>query len=142
MKKDRIINLSMAAAVIGLLDSLYLTWIKIGHKEALCAGIGDCDTVNASSFSEIGGIPIAVFGAGAYVALLFLFWLEKNKEEHRENAVMLGFGIILIGVLYSAYLTYVEVAILHAICPYCVLSAIMLVLLFIMSIIRLKDQLA
>ncbi len=55
---------------------------------------------------------------------------------------MLLFGITLVGVLYSAYLTYVELAILHAVCPYCVVSAIVMVILFVAMLIRLKEDFA
>ena len=49
------------AAGIGLADSVYLSWLKLASKEC---GVGACDFVNASRYSEIGGIPIALFGGG------------------------------------------------------------------------------
>ncbi|RME07803.1 MAG: hypothetical protein D6803_02905, partial [Anaerolineae bacterium] len=48
---------AIVLAAIGLIDSLYLTWIKLAHKTAACAGIGDCEAVNTSIYSQIGGVP-------------------------------------------------------------------------------------
>jgi len=121
-------------AMVGLIDSIYLAWLKIADATAACGNIGDCESVNSSPYAEVAGIPIALFGAGAYLLILISFYMEPRAEIWRENAPLIVFGISLAGVLYSAYLTYVEVAILHAVCPYCVLSAIVLVVLLVSSI--------
>ncbi len=131
-------RIMIVSAIIGLLDSIYLAYIKISHQEAICAGIGDCDVVNSSVYAEIGGFPIALLGAGAYVVLIFLLIYENREGFLEANAQLMTFGIILMGVLYSAYLTYIEIAVLHAICPYCVISAIVMVIMFIASIYRLR----
>ncbi|HEX9596584.1 MAG TPA: vitamin K epoxide reductase family protein [Anaerolineales bacterium] len=130
----------MALASIGLLDALYLTWIKLSGEEALCAGVGDCSTVNASRYSEIAGIPIAVFGGAAYLVMLLILVYKDRVEFLRDNGAMLLVGISLAGVLYSAYLTYIELYVIHAICPYCVLSAIVLVLMLITSILYFREE--
>jgi len=128
---------SIVLSLMGLADSIYLSYLKLADATAACAGIGDCESVNNSPYSEIAGIPIAILGAGAYVVIILLFVLEKRAEFWRDSVPMIVFGLSLTGVLYSAYLTYVEVAILHAICPYCVISAIILVALLGISVVRL-----
>jgi uncharacterized membrane protein len=130
----------MLFAVIGFIDSAYLTWIKLANQEALCAGIGDCESVNTSVYSEIGGIPIALLGVGAYLVILVLVILEDKIEFLQSNAWFGIFGISLVGVLYSGFLTYIEVAVLHAICPFCVLSAVVVLLIFVLSIIRISKD--
>jgi uncharacterized membrane protein len=135
--KDRNLRIALGVlSVIGLLDSAYLAYIKLANATASCAGIGDCDAVNSSQYAEIFGIPIALLGAGAYLAMLVLLFMERRGKFWRDQTPLLLFVLTLIGVLYSAYLTYVEVAILHAICPYCVLSAIVLVIMFAISVYR------
>ena len=134
-RKLRIFSLILAG--LGLLDSVYLIWVKIANRYALCGPIGDCESVNSSQYSEIYGVPIALFGAGAYLALILLLWFESRGGGWQEYGPMLVFGISFAGVLYSAYLTYIEIAVLRAICPYCVVSAIALVLLLILAILRL-----
>ena len=123
-------------ALIGLLDSVYLTYIKLANATASCAGIGDCDAVNSSQYAEIFGIPIALLGAGAYLTILFILIMEPRGGFWNAQGPLLVFLISLIGVMYSAYLTYIEIWVLYAICPYCVLSAIVLVLMLILSVFR------
>jgi len=139
MSSSSLRNTSIVAAVVGFVDSVYLTWIKLAHLEVICSDIGDCEKVNTSPYSEIAGIPVALFGAGAYVIILILFFLENRSGFWEENSALNIFGVSLIGVLYSGYLTYIEIAIIHAICPYCVLSAIAILIIFIISIFRLRQ---
>lgn len=129
-------------SIIGLIDSLYLTWVKLSHTEAACLpGIGNCETVNSSRYASLYGIPIALLGAGAYLAIIFVLYLEQRKGFFAEIGLYVVFGMSLIGVLYSAYLTYIELAVLHAVCPYCVISAFTMLFVFILTLIRLiKDQ--
>jgi uncharacterized membrane protein len=83
-------------------------------------GIGDCWTVNNSMYSEFLGIPVALFGAAAYLSILGLLWLEVRNSFWSSNSPLMLFGITLFGVLISGYLTYIEVAVIHAVCPFCV----------------------
>jgi len=129
--------ISYILATIGLIDSAYLTWVKISHTEVFCGTSGECQTVSNSSYAEIARIPIALLGMGAYLVLIILLYLEQQQGFWSANVPLIIFGITLAGTLYSAYLTYIEVAVLYAICPYCVLSAIVMVLLLIVAIIRL-----
>jgi uncharacterized membrane protein len=131
---------SVVLAVIGLIDSIYLVWVKFTDQYALCGPIGNCESVNTSQYSEIWGIPIALLGAGAYIVIIILLLLENRSELMGEYSPLIVFGISLIGVLYSIYLTYIEVAVLRAICPYCVISAVVLVLLLVLSTIRILQS--
>lgn len=127
----------MLLAGIGLVDSIYLSWLKISDTYAFCGPVGDCESVNTSPYAEVMGIPVALLGAGAYLSILALLFLEIRGGFWEEYGSMLVFGISLAGVLYSAYLTYIEIAVLRAICPYCVVSAVALVLLLLFTILRL-----
>jgi uncharacterized membrane protein len=136
--RDQTLKLAIyITSVIGLVDALYLTWVKLTHRVAFCGTYGGCETVNTSSYASILGIPIAVFGAGAYLVILILLFLENRGQFWKENSPILVFGITLVGVLYSIYLTYIEIAVLHAICPYCVVSGIAMLVLFFLAILRL-----
>lgn len=131
-------NLSIALAAIGLIDSLYLMIIKLTNNKGLCLqGIGDCWTVNTSRYSEISGIPISILGALAYLAILVLLYLETREGFWNEYSSIFVFGIALTGTLYSAYLTYLEIAVIKAICPFCVISAVVITALLVISIIRM-----
>jgi uncharacterized membrane protein len=63
--------------------------------------------------------------------------MDARSVSFRYTALLVQFGLALIGVLYSAYLTYLELAVIHAICPYCVVSAVVLTILLIISSFRL-----
>lgn len=136
-KKLRITAYILAG--IGLLDSIYLTWVDLTHSKAYCGGSGDCQTVANSPYSEVAGIPIALFGIGAYLVIIGLLYLETRGGSWRNYSPLIIFGISFAGVIYSAYLTFLEIWVIRAICPYCVVSAIIMLLLFIISIVRLAQ---
>jgi uncharacterized membrane protein len=131
-------RLALIFSVVGLLVALYLVFIKFFPTSSLCVGAGGCEAVNTSIYSEIAGIPIAALGALAYAFILALLLLETRVRLVEEWGPLVVFGVTLAGTLYSAYLTYIEVAVLHAICPYCVTSAVVMVLLFAVASIRLR----
>ncbi len=136
-RRDWLRWISLALAGAGALDSIYLTYIKLAHaRAAFCTVGGGCDIVNSSAYSEIGGIPIAVFGLALYLALLALLALENRVGLFREYSRLAVFGLALTGTLYSAYLTYLELYVIHAICPYCVVSAVIVTVILVLSIIR------
>ena len=128
---------SILIAAIGLADSLYLSIVKVMDTEVYCGGSSQCETVNASIYSEFAGIPIAFLGAGAFLVILGLLVFENRSAFLRENSALIIFGLTLAGTLYSIYLTYIEIAVLRAICPYCVVSAVAQLLLLVIAIFRL-----
>src|SRR3990170_8947128 len=125
-------------AIAGLLDSVYLSYIKLANQTASCDLIGDCEKVNNSRYAVIGGVPIAVLGAAGYLLILGLLYLDRPSAGGREPVRLAVFGVTLAGTLYSIYLTYLELFVLKAICPFCVVSAAAMVGLFVLSLIRLK----
>jgi uncharacterized membrane protein len=133
-------RISVILVVIGLLVSIYMTIYKITSNDALCLGSGDCSTVNASRYSEVYGIPVATIGIAGYFALLLVHWYERRDKFFEKNGPMLSFGMALTGFLFTVYLIYVEFAILHAICPFCLTSQFAISIIFVISIIRLVRQ--
>ena len=122
-------------ALIGIFVASYLTYIHWFPESNLCTGLGDCETVNASRWSTIRGFPIAALGLGMYVIILGLsFYRLRSQSEPHSFIVPAIFGLSLVGVLYSAYLTYIELFVIYAICPYCVASAIIVTLIFGLSV--------
>ncbi len=125
-------------AALGILDSLYLSYVKIFEAKPFCAGIGDCETVNSSPYSVFAGVPIAFLGVGMYTVVLLLALLAPRLPRSLAPYVPLAtFAIGLGGVLYSAYLTYLELYVIEAICIYCVISAILVTLIFATSLVWL-----
>ena len=129
---------SILLAILGLIDASYLLWIKLSQNQALCfVGVGDCISVNNSKYSSWFGIPVAVIGMSGYLIILILALLEKRNRFFESNGLLLVFGATLIGVMFSGYLTYIEVAVLRTICPFCVISALIMLSLFILTLTRL-----
>jgi uncharacterized membrane protein len=124
-------------SVVGLIDSAYLAWIKVTGSTAICSGIGDCEAVNNSPYSELYGVPIAFLGGLFYLTIMGLLVLEWYRIIPGDWARYATFGLAMIGVLYSVYLTYLEVAVLEAICPFCVVSAVVAILLLAGTSIRI-----
>jgi len=130
--------LSLGLAGIGLAVSIYLAWVKLTGNVASCGSVGDCESVNNSRYAEFAGVPIALLGALGYVAVLALLGAEGRFPRLAEGTRLAVFGVSLIGTLYSAYLSYIEVAVLRAICPYCVISALAMTAILVLGILRLR----
>jgi uncharacterized membrane protein len=131
---------SIALTVIGLLVSIYMTIYKLTSNASMCLGSGDCSTVNASQYSEVNGIPVAAIGVIGYLAILAALLFEKRIAFLRDNGTMLVFGMSLTGFIFTVWLIYVEIALLRAICPFCVTSQIAMTILFILAVVRLIRQ--
>ncbi|HMK08139.1 MAG TPA: vitamin K epoxide reductase family protein [Anaerolineales bacterium] len=137
-KRDWTWMTAVVLAAIGLVDSLYLSYIKLANQTASCAVIGDCATVNNSRFASIGGVPIALLGVAGYLLILVLLVFDRPGRGEHEAIRFALFGVTLAGTLYSIYLTYLEVFVLRAMCPFCVLSALAMTGLFLISLVRLR----
>ncbi len=128
---------AIAVSVIGIGISIYMTIFKLTSNDAMCLGNGGCSVVNASRYSEIYGIPVAVFGLGGYFGIVAAMFLETRLKFFKQNGNLLACGMSLTGVLFTAYLTYLEIYVIQAICPFCVASAIAISLVFVLTLIRL-----
>lgn len=131
---------NMFSAIAGMAISIYMFIYKIYGIDAMCLGNGGCSTVNASPYSEIYGIPVAIVGFIGYLAIIVTLILENHVSFFEENGPLLEFGMGLAGVVYSAYLTYLEFYVIHAVCPFCLVSAIAITLCFVFALIRLIKQ--
>ena len=117
-------------AVVGICIALYLTLYKFGVIGVLSCSIGSCEMVNTSKWSMLLGLPIAAWGLAAYAALLVL--AIAGGTEARENSVPIARMLVALAgfsVLFSAWLTYLELFVIHAICIWCVTSAVLWVVI-------------
>ncbi len=128
---------SLALVIVGLLVSIYMTIYKLTSNDSMCLGSGDCSTVNASIYSEVNGIPVAAVGVFGYLAILGVLLFENRNSFFRQNGTLMIFGMALTGFIFTVWLIYVEIALLKAICPFCVTSQVAMTLIFIMAVIRL-----
>jgi uncharacterized membrane protein len=126
---------SAALALVGLLVSLYLWLWKIGTLGVLACGDGACERVQLSRYGAIAGVPVAFFGVVGYLAILgvSLAGLQEpllRKRWPTQTVLVLA----ALGVAFSAYLTYLEAAVLRAWCRWCIISAVIITLIFVVAV--------
>jgi uncharacterized membrane protein len=131
---------SVALVVLGLAVSIYMTIYKVLNADAMCLGSGDCSTVNASRYSEVNGIPVALIGILGYLAILATHFFENRNRFFKQNSALMIFGMALTGFIFTVWLVYVEIAILKAFCPFCVTSQTAMTIIFMIAVIRLIRQ--
>ena len=130
MRLNALIGLSAA----GVAMAVYLTWVALAtDAEPFCSGIGSCSEVQSSEYATVLGIPIAAFGLAMYAGLLALT-LVRRLQGDRPLLAAWTFALALSGVLYSAYLTYLELFVLEAICVWCVASAVLVAVIFVLTV--------
>ena len=126
-------------ALLGLLVSFYMLAYALGWTGSVMCGLGDCEKVQSSAYSRIGSFPVAGLGVAGYLVLMALAFLGLQPSYHKSRLVPLGLLVGgLLGVVFSAYLTYLEAFVIHAWCQWCVSSAIIMVLAFLASLPELR----
>jgi uncharacterized membrane protein len=122
-------------ALIGAFISFYLMAYSLGWMGSLICGMSSCETVQQSSYSKIGPVPVAAIGLAGYLVLLILaiLGLQPGRRGSKPIGMLLVAGGF-VGVAFSAYLTFLEVAVIHAWCIWCVTSAILITLIFVASL--------
>ena len=118
-------------AVVGFGVATYLTYIHYAGIKPACTAGQSCLKVQTSIWSKVDGVPVALLGLIGYIGILGSL-LVPDREESRVATL----GLTVIGVGFSAYLTYRELFSIHAICEWCVSSAVILTLLLIGAIVR------
>jgi uncharacterized membrane protein len=127
----------MSAAFLslaGLFISGYLYLYKIGKIGSLACGAGGCETVQLSSWSRFAGLDVSLIGILGYAGLLGLSLaaLQPSLAFQRWPATLLA-ALAGFGVAFTAYLTYLELFVIHTICRWCVASAVIIVGIFVAS---------
>jgi uncharacterized membrane protein len=130
-------------SLAGIFLATYLTLYKLGYLEALACGTGSCEVVQASRWSKLWGQPVALWGVGFYLAMFALSL--AGSVGRLAGSRLVGTGLVLTsgwGLLFSGWLTWVELATLHAICRYCVVSALLVLALFVLSVLDARHPAA
>src|SRR5262245_24231719 len=128
----------LTISLIGVGIAVYLTVVKLIGVAPICGPSGGCETVEASRYSSVLGIPVALFGIGysAVVAALAVNW---NRAGPRPW-LLWAYGLGLIGLLVEAYLVYLELFVIHAICLWCVGYGITVLGGWLVTVIALRRR--
>jgi uncharacterized membrane protein len=128
-------------SLLGLFVSAYLYLYKIGRIGSLACGTGECETVQASVWSRFAGVEVALIGVIGYsvLVLLGLASLQPGLSRSRWPADLLAW-LSGLGVLFSVYLTYLELFVIHAICRWCVGSALIITGVFVLALLAKRSN--
>ena len=115
-------------ALVGLGIATYLTIVHYTGAEPVCAVNHGCETVQKSKYADLAGVPVALIGLVGYVGIL------ASLLFRGETGRLIRVGLTAVGFLFSAYLTYLELFEIHAICQWCVASAVIMTALLIVCV--------
>lgn len=132
MTATRIVTWRLVTGVLVVCGIAVATYLTVIHYDtgALVCTVGDCHAVQTSKYSTLGPIPVALLGLGMYLAIGVISVGRWRRPDLASTLTMASFAIVLAGVIYAAYLTYLELNVIHAICQWCVLSALITLGLF------------
>lgn len=127
-------------ALVGLFVALYLWLYQIGVAGELKCGAGGCDTVQTSKWAKFLGVPVALYGVVGYLAILGVALAALRPAALSRRGPTLALAALASGgVLFSAWLTYLELFVIHAICRWCVASAVIMTLIWIVALAGLRQ---
>jgi uncharacterized membrane protein len=126
-------------AMGGVVLAIYLSLYKLGMITELTCAVGSCETVQLSEWATFLGLPVAVWGVGAYLAVLALALIGLQPAFAESRAISwLLVGLNAWNVLFSGWLTYLELYVIDAICMWCVVSAVLMLAIFVLSLVDLR----
>jgi uncharacterized membrane protein len=131
VRRDRLVVAMTAIALLGVAIAGYLTFIHYAGIKPVCvSGGGGCEQVQSSRYSLLAGVPVALLGLIGYLAIL------ASLRVRGDLGLTLGALITLMGLGFSAYLTYRELFTIKAICQWCVASAVLMTILTVLALVR------
>lgn len=130
-----------ALALAGIFVGLYLTLYKLGIIGELTCSIGSCETVNTSKWSTLAGIPVAAWGVLFYIDMFAIAMVGTSARLEENVAISVALvAQAVLGMIFSAWLTYLELFVIDAICIWCVASALIVTAILIVSVLDLRER--
>lgn len=127
-------SLLAAAALAGLAIASYLTIVHYQGVAPICATSG-CEIVQRSRYAELLGVPVALLGTLAFAAMLL------SAAVRKPVIVVSAATLALTAVLFAAYLVYVQLVVLDAVCMWCVASDALTAVVAVAAWLRLRHTL-
>ncbi|HVZ48307.1 MAG TPA: vitamin K epoxide reductase family protein [Gemmatimonadaceae bacterium] len=133
-------QLLAAISLCGMFLAAYLTLYHYGYVGTLACGTGGCETVQASRWAMFLGLPVALWGLGFYasVCAVATYGVVAGPDRQWPTTVLLA--LTGWGVAFSSWLTWLEIARIHAICRYCVGSALIAAALFVLAALDWRSR--
>ena len=136
MTRARLGPVMALLSVLAIPVAGYLTWVKLSGTAPVCAVLSGCETVENSRYSEFMGIPVALFGmagAAGLVAGSVLWWLRADRR-----GLMLAYAIGLASLPIIAWLTYLELVVIRAVCIWCVTYAVLVIATWVLALAAMR----
>jgi uncharacterized membrane protein len=127
-------------SLLGLFLGAYLTLYKFGFIGTLACGVSSCEQVQTSRWSVFMGLPVATWGAGFYATMLILS--IAGLQERYADSRGLSLAMVVLsgwGALFTAWLNYLEGFVIHAWCEWCLFSAGMVLVLFVLAVLDFRE---
>lgn len=125
-------------SAIGFLDASYLAAKHYQGASVICSILAGCDKVTASVYATIGDVPVALLGVLYYAAIFLLgMWYAYSQQK---DILDFAAKFTVVGFLMSVWFVYLQLAVIKAICFYCMISAATSTLLFVTSILFLWNK--
>lgn len=128
-------------SLIGLFVALYLSLWKIGLMGPMLCSTGSCEAVQTSRYASLLGMPVAFYGVGGFLAILAVSMVglqPKFAATRGPTKLLVALGGL--GTVFTGYLTYIEAFVLRAWCRWCVVSALLIMCVFAVALIGLKER--
>ena len=123
----------LALSLIGFSDASYLAIKHYEGAPVICSVLEGCNKVTASVYSVLGGIPVALLGVIYYfLILIFAVWYLWNRNENHFKGLM---RLSVAGFLASLWFVYLQIFVIKAICLYCMISAFISTIIFLLFLI-------
>lgn len=122
-----------ATALVGVAIAAYLTYVHYSHTAPICVNSG-CETVQKSKYAELGGVPVALLGLLAYLAII------ATTAVRGTAAVFTGVLLSFVGVAFSGYLLWAQLGPIGAICQWCLGNDVVITVVAILCVARMLTE--
>ena len=136
MTERRLQETILVLAILGAGIATYLTAAHLFHAPVVCVAGGGCETVQHSAYSELWEIPVAAIGLAGYVLI------AATARLRTDLARGAGAAAALAGLVFAAYLVYVQLGVIDAVCQWCLASDAVLVALVVTTFLRISRSAA
>ena len=150
-KYERMLKIVLFLSIFGMVVASYLTYAHFRPGASEFCNFGDnfdCEIVNQSIYSDIGGVPVAILGLLTYLTmfllslvLLYKIDLEQYWDKLTDRFLLGTVGLLSgVGFVFQSYLAYIEWQVLMTWCVFCITSHVTITIIFVLSLFALKYQ--
>lgn len=128
-------------SLLGLFLGLYLTLFHYGYIGSLACGVGSCERVQTSKWSVLFGVPLSLWGMGFYALMLVLAIAGVQPKYAESRGLSLAMFLLSCwGVLFTAWLDYLQGWVIHGWCEYCLTSGVFILILFVLTLLDWREM--